>query len=344
MDITARAYNIWNNLVERRFKQARSSNRRYKWEKLLSLAEKEVITTITDPALAVEGIEIYMYLTGKLEGKRVRTDVVDDWKELFGDLPSSFPQFQAQLNALWIYNYFQGIESPPDKGLSPRGIHNVLSHIYTSLRRTTRNAPIDRISLYELYNPHADQEEVYRMPKDKRVHAVYAPLSVLHSFVATCNLMSDYPLSWHRVHRSKQPGLSFSLVITVPGLYIARLLEEEVTSRDTPTDIYRKLRPVERYSEMVVEWAMRMIERALRESALAGLAIGPEVSNFYNEIVGDKELSELVRGDRDAENLVVDVLRTDIESIVLWVASIRGLAIDHLALRGGMLRFRSPAQ
>jgi len=345
MDTTARARNLWNNLVERRFKQAGSSNRRSKWEKLRSLAEKEAITTITDPALAVEGIEVYMYLAGKLGGRRVRTDVVDDWRELFGGLPSSFPQFQAQLNALWIYNYFQGTESPPNKGLSPKGIHGMLSRIYTSLRRTGIYGPINRIILYTLYNPQADQEEIYGMPKDKKAHAVYAPLSALHSFVATCNLMSDNPRAWHRMHRSKRPGWTFDLVITVPGLYIARLLEEGgVTSRDTPTDIYRKLRPVEKYSGKVFEWAMGMIERALRESALAGLAIGPEVSNLYNEMVRDEELGELARGDRDMENLINDVLRTDIESIVLWAAGTRGLAVDPLAFMDGMLRFRSPAR
>jgi len=347
MDTTARARarNIWNNLVERRFKQAGSSNRRSKWEKLRSLAEKGEITTITDPALAVEGIEVYMYLTGKLGGRRVRTDVVDDWRELFGGLPSSFPQFQAQLNALWIYNYFQGTESPPDKGLSPKGIHEVLRSIYKYLRRTGKHDPIDRILLYMLYNPQADQEGIYRMLKDERAHAVYAPLSALHSFMATCNLMSDNPRAWHRMHRSKRPGCTFGLVITVPGLYISRLIEEGgVTDQDTPTDIYHKLRPVEKYSRRVLEWAMGMIESALRGSALAGLAIGPEVSNLYNEMVRDEELGELARGDRDMENLIIDVLRTDIESIVLWAAGIRGLAVDPLAFMDGMLKFRGPAR
>ncbi|MCC6004269.1 MAG: hypothetical protein LM590_07995 [Thermofilum sp.] len=329
---------LWD-LINIFYNPKRISQRRTEvYQRILNDALNYKITVIDDPYYATKGIIFYELLTEKIKNKRILN--IDEqliknmWVELFGKIPESFPEFQVQLTSLLVYAYYHVYTENENYILIPSALRNVLLKLNEFT--TTWLLTLERSSLYIFYKSMSFHDFIKLDKKNKLM--IYSILGEIHDFLATCNLLTSIAPTIHRrIHfigsdvgrRAKiLPGSAYHVTITVPGIYLLKKFEE--LSHLELQEIYDRLYLLANYHQILWKIANEKIASSLETFRLSGSTLIDVVS--YEQRLPASVIDEVEPGVRSF------IIRHELASMVLWLATAKGLKVDFGSFTRGLLK------
>ncbi|MCC6004667.1 MAG: hypothetical protein LM590_10025 [Thermofilum sp.] len=333
-----KAKELWNSINNFYNPKKISRKRTEFYQKILNDALNYRITVIDDPYYTTKGIIFYELLTGKIENKRIlnvdKQSIKNLWIELFGKVPESFPEYQVQLTSLLVYAYYHIYTENENYILVPSMLRNMLLKL--SEFTTTWLLTLERSNLYIYYKSISFYDFAKLDRKTKLT--VYSILGEIHDFLATCNLLTSIAPTIHRrIHfvgsdvekRAKVvPGTAYHVTITIPGIYFLKKFEEAAPLE--LQEIYDKLSPLANYHQALWEIANEKIASSLETFQLSGSALVDVVS--YEQRLPASVISEIEPVVRSF------IIRHELASMVLWLATAKGLKVDFGSFTRGLLK------
>lgn len=341
IDVGLLVRELWSELNEFYSPSVISGERSAYYKNILEEALGSNITVIDDPYHAVKGITLYKILTGTLTSKRYRginrQVFVSHWERVFNGIPRVFSEFQVQLISLWIYAYYHLYDESERKGvLDIKGLHNMLRKLYEF--STSWLLSLDRSHLF-LYYAFIPMDEYYKLSKKDRKSS-YKALSEVHDFISTCGLITTIAPTIHRrLHftrasgerRAKlEPGKAYDVIITLPGIHVVKKFEEVEITGLSPREIYDVLSPLVKYYQELFRIAREKINESLSRYRESGVSLIDTVG--YEAYLPASIIEEVEPQVRSF------ILRHEVASMVLWLATAMNLRVDFGSFTRGLLR------